>query len=71
MDESTLTEEELSERNIEFLISIWSIRPAPNSAEGKAWEAGAKQGWKWSQAKIAELNNQLKREQARRHENIS
>ncbi len=31
--------------NIDGLISIWSMRPQPNTPIGDAWEAGAKWGW--------------------------
>lgn len=32
---------------IDFLITITSMRPPPNSPEGEAWEAGARQGYDW------------------------
>lgn len=32
---------------VRSLIEIWSMRPAPNTPEGDAWEAGCEQGYKW------------------------
>jgi hypothetical protein len=33
---------------VDEIIEIWSMRPAPNSPEGKAWEAGCRQGYEWA-----------------------
>lgn len=40
----------MSENNIkrvQDLIEIWSMRPAPNTPEGDAWESGCIQGYQW------------------------
>jgi hypothetical protein len=38
---------------VEGLISCFSIRPAPLSKAGVAWESGARQGWQWALERIA------------------
>lgn len=40
-------------KQLEMLIGIWSMRPAPGSPEGVAWEMGAKQGWLWAVERAA------------------
>jgi hypothetical protein len=37
-----------TQAQIDDLISIWSMRPSPLSYAGRAWEAGARQGWQWA-----------------------
>lgn len=41
-----VTREQL--KQINRIIGIWSMRPPPNSPEGRAWEAGCRQGWAWA-----------------------
>jgi len=40
-----LLTQNLTQEQCESIISIWSVRPAPMSSEGKAWEDGAVWGW--------------------------
>lgn len=40
--------EKTVQTEIEGHIAVWSMRPSPLSNEGKAWEAGARQGWSWA-----------------------
>lgn len=40
-------------KQLDSLIAIWSMRPAPGSPEGIAWEMGAKQGWIWAVERAA------------------
>jgi hypothetical protein len=46
----------VEEDQIESLIAIWSMRPAPGCEAGQAWEAGARQGWKWAFAALRTLH---------------
>lgn len=34
-------------KRVQDLIAIWSMRPAPNTPEGDAWEAGCLKGFEW------------------------
>lgn len=45
-------DEIMTDEHIESLIACCSMRPQPETPQGKAWEDGARQGWKW--AKIYE-----------------
>lgn len=38
---------------VDSYIMIWSMRPPPGSDEGDAWEAGARQGWRWAEREVA------------------
>jgi hypothetical protein len=40
--------EPVAGKDIDSLISTWSMRPKPNTPAGEAWEAGARQGWQWA-----------------------
>lgn len=41
--------------DIEEMIEIWIRRPNADTAEGRAWEAGARQASKWKNAAILTL----------------
>lgn len=47
------TRETFSKERIEMLIAIWSMRPAPESPTGLAWQDGARQAWKWAAQEVA------------------
>lgn len=50
MSTTELPQKDVAElrEHIDHRISLWSMRPAPRSSEGKAWEAGARQGAEWA-----------------------
>lgn len=41
--------------DVEALISIWIKRPRSGTAEGRAWEEGARQAFGWKSAAILAL----------------
>lgn len=41
--------------NVESCLNIWSMRPQPSTPSGRAWEDGARKGWTWRDAYVAEL----------------
>lgn len=41
--------------DVEALISIWIKRPRAGTPEGRAWEEGARQAFRWKSAAILAL----------------
>jgi len=48
------------EEEIEFKISIWSMRPQPNTPTGDAWEQGCRQGYEWGKEALQSENARLR-----------
>lgn len=45
----------LATSDVEELITIWIRRPKAETAEGRAWNAGARQAFEWKSAAILAL----------------